>query len=109
MTTWGDIFNKWRRRGVDPAYAAFMAEQYTAKHPKLTYNEIVRQEYADSSAISAGLVTNHPVDTLYLRFERPKEEATTILLRPDEMATIAWAAGGVLYSMLMESLCEKED
>jgi hypothetical protein len=102
MTAWGDIFTKWRRRGVDPSYAAFMAEQHT----QLAYTEVVRQEYADGSAISAGLVSNHPVDTLYLRFERPEEDATTVLLRPDEMATIAWAAGGVLYSVLMKSLCE---
>jgi len=26
--TWGDIFLKWLRKGVDPAYAAWMADKW---------------------------------------------------------------------------------
>ena len=66
---------------------------------ELVYTELVSQEY-QNCVISAGLVEGHPVDTLYLKFDRNTDEALTILLRPDEMAAIAWCASGSLWSIL---------
>jgi hypothetical protein len=72
----------------------------------LVYTELINQEYANC-VISAGLVEGHPVDTLYLKFDRNTDEALTILLRPDEMAAIAWCASGSLWSILEEQVGTK--
>lgn len=69
----------------------------------LVYTELVSQPYSNC-IISAGLVDGHPVDTLYLKFERNNETGLTILLRPDEMAAIAWCASGALWSILEEQV-----
>lgn len=66
-----------------------------------TYTELISQPYANC-VISAGLVEGHPVDTFYLRFDRNDESGLTILLRPDEMAAIAYCATGTLWSHLEE-------
>lgn len=72
----------------------------------LTYTEVQRQEYTGNNCIfSAGFVEgeNKPdVDTMYLRLEKDGVEPTILLLRPDEMQIIAWLAGGVVWSHLME-------
>ena len=73
----------------------------------MTYDEIVRQGYAENNcAFSGGFVSGHEVDTVYLRIEKDGEEPTIILLRPDEMAAIAWVAAGVLWSGEMARLME---
>jgi hypothetical protein len=63
----------------------------------LAYEEMIAQPYANC-VFSAGFVTGHPVDTLYLRLARGGEEPTTILLRPDEAAALAWCLTGALWS-----------
>lgn len=63
----------------------------------LTYRELIRQAYTNV-VFSAGFVDGHHVDTLYLRLERDGEEPTTILLRPDEAAALAWCLTGALWS-----------
>ena len=68
---------------------------------ELVYTELISQEYANC-VISAGMVEGHPVDTLYLKFDRTNETGLTILLRPDEMAAIAYCATGTLWSHLEE-------
>lgn len=76
----------------------------------VTIYEILRQDYGGNGAhISAGIVGDHPVDTVYLQFGAKEEgeiEPLTVLLRPDEMVTIVWLCGGVLYSDLMGKLQE---
>lgn len=68
--------------------------------PKL--EEVIRQEYGGNNAVfSGGFVKGDDVDTMYIRLEREGDEPTTILLRPDEMASIAWIATGVLWSQEM--------
>ena len=63
------------------------------------YEEILRQEYAGNDCIfSGGFVVGHPVDTVYLKWEKNGVEPYVILLRPDEMQAIAWIANGVLWS-----------
>lgn len=62
----------------------------------LTFTELIRQPYGNC-AFSAGTVQGHPVDTLYLRWEREGTGAM-LLLRPDELAALAWCATGVLWS-----------
>ena len=61
------------------------------------FNEIAAQPYTDAK-FSAGFVSGHPVDTMYLRFERDGQEPTTVLLRPDEMAAVMHVTAGVLWS-----------
>ena len=67
------------------------------KKTELVLEEEISQPYQDC-VISAGLVEGHPVGTHYLRFSRDGEEPTTIFLRPDETAAIAWVTAGLLWS-----------
>jgi len=64
--------------------------------------QIVCSQPYSNCEISSGFVKGHPVDTLFIRFDRPPEEPTTILLRPDEMAAVSYCVGGALWSMLLE-------
>ncbi len=68
----------------------------------LTYTETVAQEY-DNCVFSAGTVEGHPVDTLYLRFQRGDDDRM-FLLRPDEAAALAWCLNGVLWTKLIGEL-----
>jgi len=71
----------------------------------MKYEEILKQEYAGNNCIfSAGFVSGHEVDTMYIRLEKDGEEPEIILLRPDEMACIAWLASGVLWSNEIDHL-----
>lgn len=72
----------------------------------LTFTEYIRQPYTNCS-FSAGMVDGDPVDTLYLKWERDGEERL-LLLRPDEMAAIAWCATGVLWSDALAKLPEEQ-
>lgn len=75
----------------------------------IQYHETGRQEYAGNNCVfSAGFVEGAGVDTVYLRLEKDGEEPTEILLRPDEMAAIAWLASGVLWSELYNQEREKQ-
>lgn len=65
----------------------------------LIYHEMVSQPYANCK-FSAGFVHGHPIDTLYLQIERDNDDTFTIVLRPDEMAAIAYCAAGILWSHL---------
>lgn len=71
----------------------------------LVFTELIRQDYAGNDCvISAGFVEGDnkpPVDTCYLRLEKNGVEPTTLLLRPDEMQSIAWVASGAIWSHLM--------
>lgn len=69
----------------------------------LKFTEVICQEYSNCK-FSAGFVEGHPVDTVYLRAEKDGLITTELLLRPDELATIAWVATGVLWSKQMELL-----
>jgi hypothetical protein len=70
-----------------------------------TFTELIRQPYTNC-AFSAGTVEGHPIDTLYLRFEKEGREML-YLLRPDEMAAIGWCATGVLWSDALAKLPEE--
>lgn len=74
---------------------------------KLTFTEVIRQEYSGNNCIiSSGFVTGagKPTqDTMYLQLEKdvPGQGhviTTQLHLRPDEMAAIAWCATGCLWS-----------
>ena len=64
---------------------------------KLKYREVCRQPYQNCH-ISAGFVDGHPVDSMYVRLKRTHHDKTTILMRPDEMAALAWCILGTLWS-----------
>ena len=69
----------------------------------LTFTEQVRQEYANC-VFSSGQVEGHPVDTMYIKIAGSGQNDILLLLRPDEMAAIAWCASGVLWSNLVGRL-----
>lgn len=66
----------------------------------LEYYEIAAQPYLNC-VFSAGFVRGHPIDTMYIKFDRPPEEPTIIVLRPDEMAALAWCITSTTWSHLM--------
>jgi len=71
------------------------------------FTEMIRQAYANC-CFSAGMVEGHPVDTLYLKFEKNGKE-TLYLLRPDECAAIAWCMTGVLWSDALAKLPQERE
>jgi hypothetical protein len=74
---------------------------------ELEFTELIRQEYANC-CFSAGMVDGHPLDTLYLQAEKDGVITTQLLLRPDEMAAIAWIASGVLWSVTIGGVKEQD-
>lgn len=72
---------------------------------ELTFRELVRQAYSNC-VFSAGEVQGDPVDTMYLKLERDGVIDTFLLLRPDEVAAIAWCMTGVLWSDALAKLPE---
>ena len=76
----------------------------------MRYKEILKQEYVGNNCIfSAGFVSGHEVDTMYIRLEKDGKEPEIILLRPDEMACIAWLASGVLWSSEIDRLTTRAE
>ena len=61
------------------------------------YREVISQDYSNC-AFSAGFVEGHPVDTMYVRLMKDGAVTTHLLLRPDEVAALAWIASGLLWS-----------
>lgn len=68
----------------------------------LEFTEIIDQPYTNC-IFGAGVVEGHPIDTVYLRWERDDGTGGMLMLRPDEMAAIARLCGGVLWSVLVET------
>lgn len=69
--------------------------------------EVMRQEYAGNGAVfSSGFIEGHPIDTMYIRFQRPNDDETCIALRPDEMAIVANLVTGVLWSWLVDHVMD---
>lgn len=74
----------------------------------MEYEELVAQPYSNC-IISSGIVRGHPVDTLYIKFDRPEDgEPTVILLRPDEAAALSWCLTGALWTVTYTELEEKK-
>ena len=65
------------------------------------FREVISQEYANCK-FSGGFIEGHPVDTIYLLLEKDGAVKTHLLLRPDEVAALAWVATGVLWSEHMK-------
>lgn len=70
------------------------------KDGQFTFTETICQEYTNCK-FSAGFIKGHPVDTMYFQVEKDGKITTQLLLRPDEMAAIAWVATGSLWSEIM--------
>ena len=64
---------------------------------QFTFTEVICQEYSNCK-FSAGFIDGHSIDTLYLQAEKNGKVTTQLLLRPDEMAALAWVAAGALWS-----------
>ncbi len=69
----------------------------------LKFTELIRQQYSNC-CFSAGVVQGDDVDTVYLKLEKVKTNPILLLLRPDELAAIAWVSTGVVWSLLLEQL-----
>lgn len=63
----------------------------------LTFTETISQEYSNCK-FSGGFVEGHPVDTVYIQLEKDGIVTTSLLLRPDEVAALAWIAAGILWT-----------
>ena len=75
----------------------------------LAYSEVVAQEYNNCS-FSSGFVDGAPHgDIIYLKLERCGKVDTFLLLRPDEVAALAWCLTGVLYSHHIEDVRDGTD
>ena len=75
----------------------------------LKYEEVCDQPYINCR-FSAGFVTGHPDDTIYLRIERSEDISNPldILMRPDEAAAIIWVLSGTLWSDAVKMLQMRE-
>lgn len=80
----------------------------TSQGGEVILHETTRQPYANC-CFSAGLTERHPIDTVYLRFEREGEEPTTILLRADEALAVVYVLTGAVWSLTEHQLREAED
>lgn len=69
--------------------------------------EVIRQQYEDLT-FCAGRVVGHPVDTMFVAYGRTPETYSALLLRPDEMAALAWVATGALYNVELRRLLHVE-
>lgn len=88
---------------------AAIGRDVTWEEDGLTFTEVVAQEYVvNNCKFSAGFVRGHPADTLYLRLEKDGVEPSLFLLRPDEVAALAYCLSGVLYSLHLEDVITKE-
>lgn len=82
-----------------------LAKDGWIKYGAYEFYELSRQEYAGNKGVfAAGMVAGHPNDTHYLWLEKDGELPTVLLLRPDELATIAWLTSGALWSKLIGEL-----
>lgn len=71
----------------------------------LKFTEMIRQGYDGNNCVfSSGMVEGHPVDTVYLKWQRDSDDGGMLILRPDELAAIAWVATGTLWSELLSQL-----
>jgi hypothetical protein len=69
--------------------------------------ELARQEYGNNNCVFAvGLAEGYPPDTHYLWIEKEDQKPVVLLLRPDELASIAWLASGALWSKLIGEVNE---
>lgn len=67
---------------------------------ELEFTEMIRQEYPNC-CFSAGFVKGHPKDSMYFQAEKDGAITTQLLLRPDELAAIAWVAIGAIWSFVL--------
>jgi len=71
--------------------------------------ELARQEYAGNNCVfAAGLVEGHAIDKYYLWIEKDDQEPIILLLRPDELAAIAWLCSGAAWSHLIGEVMAKK-
>lgn len=64
--------------------------------------EMIRQVYGGNNCVfSAGVIHDHPEEHVYLKWQKDGDDGSTLLLKKDELAAIAWIATGTLWSVLM--------
>lgn len=76
----------------------------------LTFTELIQQTYGNNNCkFSGGSVEGHPIDTVYLAWQKDGDEGGCLLLTPDELAAIAWVANGAVWSHLLEKRIEADN
>ena len=80
-----------------------MGDNNVLEQKGIKFQEVIKQEYSNCK-FSTGFIEGHPVDTMYLRAEKDGVITTQLLLRPDEMAAIAWCCTGALWTKEMKKL-----
>ena len=66
---------------------------------------MVEQPYSNM-VFRAGVCDGIPPDTVFVQWERPPTEPTTLFLRPDEAQALAWVINGALWSHEMGRITE---
>ena len=51
--------------------------------------------------VSGGVIHDHPVEHVYLKWQKDEDDGSMLLLKKDELAAIAWISTGTLWSVLM--------
>jgi len=75
----------------------------------LHFIEIISQRYRENNCkFSAGVVQGHAIDTVYLRWGKDGDEGGMLMLRPDEMAAIAYICAGMLYAVEMQRMIDAD-
>lgn len=72
------------------------------------FEEVIRQAYSNM-VISAGVADGHPIDTMYFQIKREGDEPIFLLMRPDEIAALAWCLTGALWSEAIVRLPNESD
>lgn len=75
----------------------------------MTFEEIAAQEYTNDCKFSTGTVEGHSVDTVFLRWIKAGDEGGMLLLRPDELAAIAYVAAALLWSLEIARLTDGQE
>jgi hypothetical protein len=71
---------------------------------KVIFHKAENQAYSNA-IFSAGLIENHPIEKVYIKFERFGEEPETIVMRRDEALALMYSLIGALWS---DSMIQKE-
>ncbi len=78
-----------------------MAVSKTWDKDGLTFSEVASQPYSNCE-FSSGHIEGHPVDMIYIRWER--EGGGMLGLRLDEAAALAYLLNAALWSKLLEDV-----
>jgi hypothetical protein len=71
------------------------------------HHELISQEYTNCR-FYAGIITNHPIDTHFVYWEKGDVKGG-LFLRDDEVAALNWLCSGLLWSDALARLDERDN